>query len=134
VSPDKPAPPPITAEAHAKDAIEKLVKQYCAEYETLKPERVEKLFPQSSPPRLRDQFKEYQKLKCTLTSPLEYDRLDASPAGGAQVKVGIKHVVEMRSGGAPKAKEMIATLKVSRIDLRSEWLIDSVSYEEKPKP
>jgi serine/threonine protein kinase len=134
VSPDKPAPPPITAEAHAKEAIERLVKRYCAEYETLKPERVEALFPQSSPPRLRDQFRQYQKLKCTLTSPLEFDRLDAGPAGAAQVKVGIKHVVEMRSGGAPKAKEMIATLKVSRIDLRSDWLIDSVSYEEKPKP
>jgi hypothetical protein len=130
---DKPAAPPITAEQHAKNEIEQLVKNYCAEYDTLKPDRIQKLFPLVNQGVLRDRFRQYKSLKCTLTSPLEYERLDARPAGGAQVKFGMKQVIQMRSGGAPETVETIATMVVSRMDLRSPWLIDRVWHDPKPK-
>ena len=131
---DKPAPPPITAEEHAKNEILQLVKNYCAEYETMKPDRIQKLFPLIDQKVLRDRFKEYKSLKCTITAPPEYDRLDARPAGGAQIKFGMKQVIQMKSGGAPQAVETIVTMVVSRTDLRSDWLIDRVQHEPKPKP
>jgi hypothetical protein len=81
---------------------------------------------------LRAQFKEYKSLKCTVAPEKpEYDRLDASPAGGAQLKFGMKQVIQMRSGGAPTEKEFIATMVVSRKDFLSPWLIDHMLYEEK---
>ena len=58
----------------------------------------------------------------------------ASPAGAAQIKFGMKHVIEMKTGGAPKTQDMIVTAVLSRIDLRSPWLIDRVVVEQKPKP
>jgi hypothetical protein len=132
-SPDKPAAPPITAEQHARNEIEQLVKDYCAEYETLKPDRIQKLFPLVNRDALREQFRNYRSLRCTLTSPLEYERLDARPAGGAQVKFGMKQVIHSRKGGAPGTSETIVTVVVSRTDLRSPWLIDRVRYDAKPK-
>ena len=132
-NPDKPAAPPITAEQHAKNEIEQLVKSYCAEHETLKPDRVQKLFPLVNQGVLRDQFRQYKSLKCSVTSPLEYERMDARPAGGAQVKFGMKQVIQMRSGGAPETVETIVTMVVSRTDLRNPWLIDRVRHEPKPK-
>jgi hypothetical protein len=132
-NPDKPAAPPITAEQHAKNEIEQLVKDYCAEYETLKPDRVQKLFPLVNQGVLRDQFRQYKTLRCTLAAPLEYERLDARPAGGAQVKFGMKQVIQMRSGGAPQTVETIVTMVVSRTDLRNPWLIDRVRHDPKPK-
>ena len=131
---DKPAPPPITVEEHAKNEILQLVKNYCAEYETMKPDRIQKLFPLIDQKVLRDRFKEYKSLKCTITAPPEYDRLDARPAGGAQIKFGMKQVIQMKSSGAPQAVETIVTMVVSRTDLRSDWLIDRVQHEPKPKP
>jgi hypothetical protein len=132
-NPDKPAAPPITAEQHAKNEVEQLVKEYCAEYETLKPDRIQKLFPLVNQDVLRERFRQYKSLRCTLTSPLEYERLDARPAGGAQVKFGMKQVIQMRSGGAPETVETIVTAVVSRTDLRSPWLIDRVRHDPKPK-
>ena len=58
----------------------------------------------------------------------------ARPAGGAQIKFGMKQVIQMKSSGAPQAVETIVTMVVSRTDLRSDWLIDRVQHEPKPKP
>ena len=132
-NPDKPAAPPITAEQHAMNEIEQLVKDYCAEYETLKPDRIQKLFPLVNEGVLRRQFRDYKSLKCTLTSPLKYERLDARPAGGAQVRFEMKQIIQTKSGGAPDTNETIVTMVVSRTDLRNPWLIDRVRHEPKPK-
>jgi hypothetical protein len=131
--PDKPAPAPITAEEHAKQEIGQLVKNYCGALSTLRPERVRALFHLDNERLLRDQYRETKSLKCTVSSPLEYDRLDASAAGAAQLKFGMKQAVEMRSGGAPKDPEYIVTMVVSRREFQSPWLIDRVFYEPKPK-
>jgi hypothetical protein len=131
--PDKPAAAPITAEEHAKQEIAQLVKNYCAALATLRPERVRSLFHLDNERLLRDQYREYKSLKCTVSSPPEYDRLDASAAGAAQLKVGLKQAVEMRSGGAPKDHDFIVTMVVSRREFQSPWLIDRVLFEPKPK-
>jgi hypothetical protein len=80
---------------------------------------------------LKDKYKEYKSLKCTLGDPPTYDRLDSSPAGGAQLKFPIKEVVEMRSGGAPQKLDLMVTMVVSRKNFQSPWLIDRVNYEVK---
>jgi hypothetical protein len=98
----------------------------------MQPGRIQKLFPQVNERVLRDQFRQYKSLKCTA-APAEFDRLDAGPAGGAQVKFGMKQVIQMKSGGAPDVQETIVTMVVSRPDFRSPWLIDRVRHEAKPK-
>ncbi len=118
---------------HAKEEIQQLVKEYCAELQTLKPDRIRRLFHLDNERELKARFREYKSLKCTVAAPPEYDRLDAGPAGGAQLKFGMKQVIEMRSGGAPKTLETIVTMLVSRKDFQSPWRIDRVDHAEKPK-
>ncbi len=132
VAADKP-PPPESEEDHAKKEIAQLVKNYCAELETLQAARVHKIFPTVDQRTLRDQFSQYKSLKCTLAGPPEYDRIDVKGAGGAQLKVGMKQTIATKSGGAPQTVETIVTMIVSRIDNRSAWTIDRVKHESKPK-
>jgi hypothetical protein len=128
---------PITAEEHAQAEIEQLLKNYCGEYETLKPDRIQKLFhlEQRS---LRDQFKEYKSLRCTITTDKpKFPVLSISPNGGAgsaQVLFDMKQVIEMKSGGAPKTIETNVTMYLSRAAQRDDWLIDRVLHVPKPKP
>lgn len=128
-----PTKAPITAEQHAKDEIEALVKSYCSANETLKAETVQKVFPLAPMATYRGQFREYQTLKCTITSKPEFQRIDASATGGAQVLFGMKQVIQMKSGGAPKVYETNVTMVVSRTSFQAPWLIDRLVAEEKPK-
>jgi hypothetical protein len=132
-STDKPPPPPISADDHAKQEIQVLIKNYCDALGTLKPASVRALFHLDNERELKDKYKEYKSLKCTLADPPTYDRLDSSAAGGAQLKFPMKQVVEMRSGGAPQKLDLMVTMVVSRKSFQSPWLIDRVQYEEKPK-
>jgi hypothetical protein len=131
--PAGPVNPAISADEHAKQEIQVLVTNYCSSLETLQPERVKQLWPLAPVSILRDQFRQYKTLKCTITSPPKFERLDASDAGGAQVKFDVKEVIEMRSGGAPKTLETTATMVVSRMGFQRPWLIDRVRHDEKPK-
>ena len=130
---EKPPVAAITPEDHAKREIEQLVKNYCGAMDTLQPDQLKKLYPQVDVAVHRELFRQYKSLKCTLAGPLEYDRLDASSAGGAQVKVGMKQQIEMKSGGAPKVLETIATIVVSRMSNQAPWLIDRLQVAQKPK-
>ena len=130
---DKPAAAPQSPEDHAKEEILQLVKDYCAALGTLKPARIRKLFHLDNERALKEGYREYASLRCTVTSPPEFDRLDASAAGAAQVKFGMKQDIKMQSGGAPKVVETIVTLTVSRKDFQTPWLIDRVEHVEKPK-
>jgi hypothetical protein len=133
LGPDKPVAAPITQEEHAKQEIGRLVKNYCAALDSLNPARVRGLFHLDNERELRTRYREYKSLKCTISSPPEFDRLDASEAGGAQLKFGMKQVLEMKSGGAPGPTEYIVTMVVSRKGFQTPWLIDRVNYEVKPK-
>ena len=130
---EKPPVAAITPEDHARKEIEQLVKNYCGAMDTLQPDQLKKLYPQVDVALHRELFRQYKSLKCTLAGPLEYDRLDASSAGGAQVKVGMKQQIEMKSGGAPKVLEVIATIVVSRMSNQAPWLIDRLQVAQKPK-
>jgi serine/threonine protein kinase len=123
----------ITPEAHAKTEIERLVRNYCSALGTLQPEQLRKFYPQMDVALYRESFRQYRSLECTLDGPLEFDRLDASAAGGAQVRFGMKQQVEMKSGGRPQVVETITTMMVSRRDAQSPWLIDRVQHTPKPK-
>jgi hypothetical protein len=131
--PSEPAKAPMTAEQHAKEEIEALVKSYCSANETLKPEAVQKLFPLAPMVTYREQFRQYQTLKCVITSKPEFQRLDASATGGAQVLFGMKQVIQMKSGGAPKVYETNVTMVVSRTSFQAPWLIDRLVAEKKPE-
>jgi hypothetical protein len=115
-------------------AIERLVKNYCTALETLKEDRVKEWFPLAPQAELRERFRQYKSLKCILTPPLNYELLVASAAGAARVKFEMKQVIQWRrGGGAPETHETIVTMNVSRKDWSSDWQIDFVRYEAKPK-
>jgi hypothetical protein len=129
---EKPAPPPVSAEEHAKKEIVALVHRYCREMESRNAERVQAVYPQIDVRRLRDFFREHKSLKCSTSEP-KFDRLDAGEAGGAQVTVEMKQILEMKSGGAPKVNETISSFRISRGKFREAWLIDRIDHEAKPK-
>jgi len=129
-----PVAAPITPEDHAKNEIQQLVKRYCDESQTLQPVRIKALYPQADLATMKDRFREYKSLQCTVAAPPEFERLDAREAGFAQVKFGMKQVIQMKSGGAPQTVETIVTMTVSRMDLQSPWLIDRLLHAPKPKP
>lgn len=131
--PEGPVKREISPEEHAQAEIDDLVKRYCAAHESLKVEGIVKMFPLAPVETYRYQFRQYKTLKCSITSKLEYVRLDARAAGGAQVKFGMKQVIQMRIGGQPEVKETIVTMTLSRSDFQSPWLIDRIAAEEKPK-
>lgn len=131
--PDGPAKAAKSADDHAKDEILLLVKNYCTARETLKADKIRPFFHLDNERALKEGLKEYKSLKCNMTSPPEYDRLDSSAAGAAQFKVGLKEIVKMASGGAPQTLDLIVTMVVSRKDFQSEWRIDRLTAEEKPK-
>ena len=53
--------------------------------------------------------------------------------GARRSKFGLKQTLEMKSGGAPKFYETIASLTLLRPELRSSWLIGTIRHETKPK-
>jgi hypothetical protein len=130
-----PAKDPITEEQHAKDEITRVVTNYCLELQKLKPDGLKPFFSQLNERALREQFRDYKSLKCAITEKPEFELLTINPtgSGSAQVKVGLKQTIEMRTGGAPQVKETIVRLIMSRLDRQSAWLIDRINAEEKPK-
>ena len=54
--PDKPPPPPISAEDHAKKEIGQLVTNYCAALQTLKPASVRSLFHLDNERELKEKY------------------------------------------------------------------------------
>src|SRR5207244_1289696 len=126
------APAPITPETHAKNEIQIRIKEYCAALETLDPAKIQQVYPTVNVPALRDQFRQYKSNKCTLAGAPKLLLLDAI-GGTAKLEVGVKQIIEMQSGGAPKTLETIAMMTLSRPEVRSTWRIGSVAYKPKPK-
>jgi hypothetical protein len=134
--PTGPAKDPISRDEHAKLEIQILLKKYCAALQTLKHDAVRNLYNQNNEPdHLKEQLREYKSLKCMLApEPPVYSTVDTSETGGVvKLQFGMKRVIEMRSGGAPKDYETIVTMVVSRKNYLSPWLIDRATHEEKPK-
>jgi len=129
----KPTTPVVTEEEHAKREIKDLVNRYCAAVSTMRPEAIQKVFPLVQVASLREQFRQYKSLKCTITSEPDYDRIDVKGAGGAQLRVGMKQAMVINVGGQPATAETIVTMVVSRRDANEPWHIDRVTHEAKPK-
>ena len=125
--------PVVTEEEHAKREIKDLVNRYCSALSTMKPEVIQKVFPLVQLGSLKEQFRQYKSLKCTVTSEPEYDRIDVKGAGGAQLKFGMKQAMVINVGGQPATAETIVTMVVSRRDANEPWHIDRVTHEPKPK-
>jgi Divergent InlB B-repeat domain len=123
----------ITADAHARKEITQLVNRYCSALETLQPNRLKELYPQVDVNTYRELFKGYKSLKCSVVGTPEFENLDASPAGFAQIKAEMKQQVEMKTGGAPKLQELIFIIRVSRLSNNSPWMIERMQAGLKPK-
>jgi hypothetical protein len=132
--PDAKAPPPETAEVHAKKEIADLIKKYCSAYETMKPAEIKKWYPQANERDLKEQFKQYKSVRCAVTPPKDedYAQFEVRDAGAAQFTVAMKQEIETKIDG-PKKQETLVTVKVSRTDQRSAWFIDWVRHKPKPK-
>jgi hypothetical protein len=129
----EPTTPVDDEEAHAKKEIALLVRKYCEAFQTMRPERIKEVFPLAPVETLKAQFSSYKSLKCTITAPVEYDRITVKGSGGAQIKFGMKQEMAIKVGGQPAVAEHIVTMSVSRRDLQKPWLIDWVNVEPKPK-
>ena len=124
---------PITPEAHAKNEIPGVIKEYCAALEALDPVKVQKVYPGVDMRGLRERFRQYRSNKCTVTAGApEFLELNAT-TGIAKIQVGMKQVLEMRSGGAPETYETIAEITMSRPELRTSWVIVRAKHTPKPK-
>jgi serine/threonine protein kinase len=132
VVPGKDAKDTITPEEHSRKEIPEVMKEYCAALEALDPLQVQKVHPSADLRALREQFRQYRSNKCTLAGEPKFVQLDAD-AGTAKIEVGMKQILEMRSGGAPRISETIAETTLSRPALRTAWRIATVKHRAKPK-
>ena len=132
-APDGPVKPVITAEEHAKKEIPGLLKEYCDGFAARDPARIQKVYPAANLRNLNEQFRQYKSLTCTIAGPPEFVELDAT-GGTAKIEVGMKQVIETRSGGAPKIMELIVEAGLLRPDDRSLWRIGTAVHKTKPKP
>jgi serine/threonine protein kinase len=130
--PQKPPTPPPTDEAYAKDRIKELLKAYCAAYEAIDPDAVQRLQPKVPISTLRMQLNKfmYKSVMCKFGDP-EFLALDPL-AGTGTVRAELKRVYEFNAG-PPRTDEQIATIKLRRSEVRSPWLIDVPSFTPKPK-
>ena len=118
---------------HAKKEIDKLVKSYCAAYNTLDPRKVQAVYPQANVELLKGQFRNYNSLKCTVVGDVNYELITVSDAGSAQLKFGMKHAMVIKVGGQPTAQELVVSMRVARRNAQEPWTIDWVRSEPKPK-
>jgi hypothetical protein len=128
------AKPTITADEFARSEILRIVNGYCAAYDSMQPAKIKQLYPQADLHDLSRQFREYKSLKCTVTSPPEYDLLNSGPNGAAQIRFGMKQAMVFKVGGQPDAQETIVSMHLSRGPFQSDWTIDSAKHAAKPKP
>ena len=118
-------PAPTPADVTAKSQIEELLTKYCAAYDQLELQALKQIFPKA-PEVLRNQFRQYKAMQCTLTGPPEYQELD--PIGGtAKLQVGIKQAYDLKVGGE-KVSNLTAHLALSRPQPRGDWFIDAARH------
>ena len=126
----KPVPAPPTDEEFAKGKIQELMKGYCAAFEALDPDAVQKFYPTVNMYALRAQLNKskYRSVQCKFGEPLVYVSLDA-PAGKAVLKVPLKQVYEQTIlTEKPMMSELMATMTLFRSGPRTRWLIQDVKY------
>jgi tetratricopeptide (TPR) repeat protein len=130
--PELTAPLP-TSEAYSKDRIKELLRAFCAAYEAIDPVAVQHLQPRVDMNALRSQLNRslYKSVTCKFGDPV-FVSLDAT-AGTATVRTELKQVFEHTHTGEAQTVESVAEMTLRRFELRSPWVIDTVTYKSKPK-
>ena len=132
--PAAPAAPPISDEDYAKNAVKDTLKAYCAAYEALDPDAVQKVYPKAPMASLKLQLNKsrYKSMQCTTAEP-KYDALD-TVNGTAKLHVDAKDVYQPTAlADAPETREYIVTISFSRASQRGKWFIETAEYRPKPK-
>jgi hypothetical protein len=126
---DKNPPPPITADAIAKEDIKNLLEAFRKAYEGRDVPGIKRLYPTASEQYLKglqNAFSYYKSLEFTYTTPLEY--LDLSPpVGAATVKVATLSKPEYKGPKDPPQK-MNYTFTLKRTD--GNWTIQNLKFEQ----
>jgi hypothetical protein len=125
---------PISDEDYAKGVVKDVLKEYCAAYEALDIDAVQRVFPKVNMTTLKLQLNKskYKSVQCKFAEP-KFDALDAA-AGTAKVQVDCKRVFEHTAlGEKPEVFEYITTVSFSRASQRGRWVIEKADYREKPK-
>jgi serine/threonine protein kinase len=126
--------PPISDEDYAKNAVKDALKDYCAAYEAIDPDAVQRVYPKVIMAQLRLQLNKslYKSIQCTFAEP-KYDALD-TVNGTAKIKVDVKRVFERTAlGDKPEVFEYVATITFSRASQRGKWFVETAEYRPKPK-
>jgi len=124
-----PTPPPISPEDFAKNEIRKLLKLYCAAYQSLDLDAMRRVFPQL-PNAISEQFRQFNSVECTVVGEPEFVDLEAE-AGIAKIEVGIKMVYDRKVGGLRPPDNLMTTAKLSRPQPRGSWRIDNMMFRVK---
>jgi hypothetical protein len=124
-------PPVITDEAFAKGKIQELLKQYCDALEAMDPAAVQRVYPSAPMDALKIQLNtsKYKSVQCKFGDPM-FVSLDTS-AGTAKLQAELKRVYEHTILTKPETVELIAVMTLFRSDLRSPWLIGTMTYKPK---
>jgi hypothetical protein len=130
----QPPTPPPTDEAYAKGKIQELLKAYCAAFEAIDPDAVQRVYPKVDMARLRIELNtsKYKSVQCKFSEPV-FVSLDPL-AGTAKIRTEIKRVYEHTiPAGKSEPSELIFDMALLRSAPRSPWLIDSTTFKQKPK-
>lgn len=117
------APPrPVDEETRAKTKIESLVKEYCAALEAMQPAAILRMMPGVSLEAVQTRLAGYTSLRCTVTLPAEFERIDIDPGGSghAQLRFRFRQEHVLKAGSATLT-DTIAVMTVSRPNRSSPW-------------
>ena len=130
-SPMKPPSAPILAEEHARSEISRVVESLCAAYRRQDLRSIAPLLRKGDLSVLPAPLRNDVNLRCTGSGP-DFDRVDASSAGGAQLHFTMTHVTAS-NGTGPAKIAMDVVIVLSRRDFQSPWLIDRITPAEPPR-
>jgi hypothetical protein len=121
-------------ETYAKKEIESLVRAYCAALEAMEPAAVLRMMPGVSLEAVQTRLAGYRSLKCTVTLPAEFERIDIDPSGSghAQLKFRLRQEHVLKAGPATLT-DTIAVMTVSRSSRNSPWVIEGLVNESNRK-
>ena len=132
------APPrPVDEETRAKTQIESLVKEYCAALEAMHPAAILRMMPSVSPEAVQKRLGGYKSVKCTVTLPAEFDRLDIDAGGSGHARLRFRMREEyvlreefvLQAGRPSLSSDGIALMIASRSDRTGPWVINSLVHE-----
>jgi len=125
---------PISDEDYAKNVVKDVLKEYCAAYEAIDPDAVQRVFPKVNIANLKLQLNKsaYKSVQCTFAEP-KFDALDPA-AGTAKIRVDVKRVFEHTAlDPKPDVSEQIGLMTFSRASQRGRWVIETAEFRLKPK-